>query len=68
MFSLMDVNGEMTLGKMEIFGFITNILGEQVTEETAQRYVNAMDMDNDGRVSFTDLLESVALLKEKHLR
>ena len=64
----MDVNGEMTLGKMEIFGFITNILGEQVTEETAQRYVNAMDMDNDGRVSFTDLLESVALLKEKHLR
>lgn len=66
MFSLMDVNGDMMLGREEIYEFITKILGTKVSIEVVDTYVRAMDVDQDGVVSFTDLLDCVALLKKRH--
>ena len=66
MFSLMDVNGDLTLGVQEVHEFITNILSDPINEDTAQRYLHAMDMNQDGVVCFTDLLQCVSLLKIKY--
>lgn len=65
MFSLMDVNGDLNLGVAEIQGFVRNILSDPINEDTAKKYLEAMDVNKDGMVCFTDLLRCVALLKVK---
>ncbi|KAG9401506.1 hypothetical protein AC1031_009367 [Aphanomyces cochlioides] len=65
-FALMDTDGDLKLGADEIARFIKRILGETINEQRAQRYVQALDYNQDGHVDLNDLLSCAALLKKRY--
>ncbi|RLN67356.1 hypothetical protein BBJ28_00022689 [Nothophytophthora sp. Chile5] len=65
MFSLMDTDGSMTLSSAKVSQFIFNILGS-ISAEAAEKYLAALDFDQNGVVDFADILSWAAVMKANH--
>ena len=62
----MDSSGAMQIGPFEMADFFSHVLHEKVDLEggDAAMLIEALDYDGDGRVSFTDLLDTMAFVKK----
>ncbi|CAH0479063.1 unnamed protein product [Peronospora belbahrii] len=66
MFSLMDTDGSLELSAAKISKFVLNILGEKISTADADRYLDALDYDQNGVVDFADILSWIAVMKANH--